>query len=54
LYKFARRLGVSEIKAFGLDTSNVIVEKVPLMIDKSYKRIIKKRDSMQNHLMPEN
>lgn len=43
LYKVFRRMGISETKAYGLDTSNVIIEKVPLMIDKSYKRIIKRR-----------
>jgi len=43
LYKVLRRIGIGETKAFGLDTSNVIVEKVPLMIDKSYKRVIKRR-----------
>lgn len=43
LYKIFKRLGVAEIKAFGLDTSNVIVEKVPLMTDRSYKRTIKRR-----------
>jgi len=43
LYKILKGLGISEVKAFGLDTSNVIVEKVPLMVDKSYKRSIKRR-----------
>jgi KUP system potassium uptake protein len=43
LYKFLRKIGIGEMKAFGLDTSNVIIEKVPLMVDKSYKRVIKRR-----------
>ena len=34
IYEILKRLAISEIKAFGLDTSNVIYEKVPLMIDK--------------------
>ncbi len=43
LYRLLHHLGISETRAFGLDTSSVIIEKVPLMIDKSYKRIIKRR-----------
>jgi KUP system potassium uptake protein len=43
LFKIFRVIGVSDVKSFGLDTSNVLVEKVPLMIDKSYKRLIKRR-----------
>lgn len=51
LYRAFRHLGVSETKAFGLDTSNVLIEKVPLMIDKSYKRIIKRRVSIERSRM---
>lgn len=43
LYRVLKHLGVTETKAIGLDTSNVLIEKVPLMVDKSYKRIIKRR-----------
>jgi len=43
LHQLLRRLGISEIRAFGLDTSNIIIEKVPLTVDKSYKRLIKRR-----------
>jgi KUP system potassium uptake protein len=43
MYKFAKKLGVSEARAFGLDTSNIIIEKVPLMIDRTYKRVITKK-----------
>jgi KUP system potassium uptake protein len=46
LYKVFRKMGISETKAYGLDTSNVLVEKVPLMVDKSYKRIIKRRNTV--------
>jgi KUP system potassium uptake protein len=42
LYRMFRGMGISDVKAYGLDTSNVLVEKVPLMIDKSYKKIIKR------------
>jgi KUP system potassium uptake protein len=45
MYKIFRHIGISETRAFGLDTSNVLIEKVPLMIDKSYKRIITRRES---------
>jgi KUP system potassium uptake protein len=44
MYKFFRHMGITETRAFGLDTSNVLIEKVPLMIDKSYKRIISRRE----------
>ncbi|NTW31905.1 MAG: KUP/HAK/KT family potassium transporter [Bacteroidetes bacterium] len=33
IYSILKRIGISDVKAFGLDTSNVEVEKVPLMID---------------------
>ena len=43
LYRFLRHIGVNDTKAFGLDTSNVVIEKVPLLVEKSYKRVIKRR-----------
>jgi KUP system potassium uptake protein len=43
MYNLVHRMGISEVKAFGLDTSNIIVEKVPLSVDKSYKRTITRR-----------
>lgn len=43
LYNIFRRLGVSDVKYLGLDASNVIVEKVPLTIDRSYKRVIRRK-----------
>jgi KUP system potassium uptake protein len=45
IYKMLHRLSIGDVKAFGLDTSNILVEKVPLTIDKSPKRIIKRRIS---------
>lgn len=43
LYFIMRHIGLSEVKAFGLDTSNVAVEKVPLIVSPSggynFKRI---------------
>ena len=32
LHNFVRRFGITDVKAFGLDTSNVIEEKVPIVI----------------------
>ncbi len=34
-YDILRKIGISEIKAFGLDTSNVEIEKVPLIVSHS-------------------
>jgi KUP system potassium uptake protein len=34
IYEVLKRLAITEIKAFGLDTSNVLYEKVPLMLDR--------------------
>ncbi len=40
LYELIRNLGISEVESLGLDTSNVLVEKVPLTItQKFYKRL---------------
>jgi KUP system potassium uptake protein len=44
IYKTFRRLGITEVRAFGMDTSNVIIEKVPLTVDKSYKKIILRKE----------
>ena len=44
MYNLIHRMGIGEVKAFGLDTSNIIVEKVPLSVDKSYKRVIERRN----------
>lgn len=32
VYSLVRRMGISEVRAYGLDTSNVTVEKVPLLV----------------------
>jgi len=34
LYAWLKKIGISDVKAYGLDTSNVDVEKVPLMFEK--------------------
>ncbi len=39
-YKLVRKMGIADVKALGLDTSNVVVESVPLIMDhKSHQRI---------------
>jgi KUP system potassium uptake protein len=37
LYSFVKRFGVTEVRSLGLDTSNVIIEQVPLIIDSKIK-----------------
>lgn len=32
VYNLVRRIGISDVKAYGLDTSNVTIEKVPLLV----------------------
>lgn len=32
VYDLVRRIGISDVKAYGLDTSNVTIEKVPLLV----------------------
>jgi hypothetical protein len=33
VYSVLKNIGVPDVKAYGLDTSNVYVEKVPLQLD---------------------
>jgi KUP system potassium uptake protein len=42
-YSIFRKLGISEVKSLGLDSTNIIVEKVPLSTHVSYKRKAIKR-----------
>ncbi len=37
LYSFVKKFGITEVRALGLDTSNVIIEQVPLIIDAKVK-----------------
>ncbi len=41
-YTYLKKIGISEVRAFGLDTSNVIVEKVPLAIIRNPKFELKR------------
>lgn len=43
-YEIIKYIGVTDVKAFGLDTSNILVEKVPLMVDKVYSKKLKRID----------
>ena len=40
VHNFVKRLGITDVKALGLDTSNVIEEKVPIVIDQKLKNRI--------------
>lgn len=42
LHNFIRRMGINDVKAFGLDTSNVIEEKIPIVIAREEKKRIKR------------
>ena len=42
LHNFIRRMGINDVKAFGLDTSNVIEEKIPIVIAHEEKKRIKR------------
>lgn len=42
LYTYLKRIGTTEMKAYGLDTSNITIEKVPLSIPKSPKHDLKR------------
>jgi len=37
LYSVIKRFGITEVRALGLDTSNVVIEQVPLIIDSKIK-----------------
>lgn len=42
VHNFIRRMGINDVKAFGLDTSNVIEEKIPIVIAREEKKRIKR------------
>lgn len=44
LYDIFKRFGITEVRALGLDTSNVIIEKVPLYIDKDVPLILTRKE----------
>lgn len=42
VYSFIKRFGISDVRAFGLDTSSIIVEKVPLHTEQEAKVTLKR------------
>ena len=44
-YNIIKYLGITDTKAYGLDTSNVMVESVPLVIKREYKSKIKRAEA---------
>jgi KUP system potassium uptake protein len=42
VYTVLKRIGVPDVKAYGLDTSNVYIEKVPLQLDEDYPSRLKR------------
>ena len=44
LHNFIRGMGVNDVKAYGLDTSNVIEEKIPIVIAREEKKRIKRQE----------
>lgn len=47
IYSFITHLGISDIRAYGLDTSNVDVEHVPLIVGQQYESKMKRVDDEQ-------
>jgi KUP system potassium uptake protein len=44
LYMIIRKIGIGEVRTYGLDTSNILVEKVPLLLDTKELPHLKRRD----------
>jgi len=44
MHNFIRRMGINDVKAYGLDTSNVIEEKIPIVIAREEKKRIKRME----------
>jgi len=44
LYNIIKHLGITDSRAYGLDTSSVMVESVPLVIKREYKNKIKRME----------
>lgn len=47
LYSWMRHIGITDVQSYGLDTSNIKVEKVPLVVGQYYKNQIKLREVPQ-------
>jgi len=48
LYAFFKNFGITEVRALGLDTSNVTVETVPLYIDKEIPSLLMRNDKTKH------
>ena len=44
IYNVVKNIGISDLKAYNLETSNVLVESVPLIVDTSCKLKIKRAE----------
>jgi len=44
MHNLIRKMGINDVKAYGLDTSNVIEEKIPIVIAREEKKRIKRLD----------
>jgi len=42
MHNLIRGLGINDVKAYGLDTSNVIEEKIPIVIAREEKKRIRR------------
>ncbi|MBL6950832.1 MAG: hypothetical protein ISR57_09340 [Bacteroidales bacterium] len=49
MYAVFKKFGISEVRALGLDTSNVTIETVPLYIDKDIPVLLTRHDQNKNH-----
>jgi KUP system potassium uptake protein len=47
LYSVFRHIGITEVRALGLDTSNVTIETVPLLIDKEIPILLDRNDQAE-------
>ncbi len=45
IYSFMKQLGISDVKAYGLDTSNVTIETVPLISKKEFEMDLKRLET---------
>ncbi len=51
LHNFIRRMGINDVKAYGLDTSNVIEEKIPIVIAREEKKRIKRLQRYEKEIV---
>jgi hypothetical protein len=44
VYSIIRKIGVGEVRTYGLDTSSIVIEKVPLILDTKHPPVLIRRD----------